>query len=223
MAKKQKEEAIAFDEQLSKSEAFIEKNLKVIIIALVAVIVVVSGVFIYNNHMADVEQQAQKAIAKSQTAFAQSQYDQALNGDGASSKGFLKIINDYSGTKTANLAKLYAALCYANTEKYAEAIKMFEDFDRKDDQMISPASLGALGNCYIKNGQNEKGAEMLVKAAKSADNNALSPLFLLQAGEVYESLNNNEKAVELYKEIKSKYFRSPVSLNIDKYIERTTK
>ncbi len=223
MAKKQKEEAIALDEQLSKSEAFIEKNLKVIIIALVAVIVVVSGVFVYNNHMADVELQAQKAIAKSQTAFAQSQYDQALNGDGASSKGFLKIINDYSGTKTANLAKLYAALCYANTEKYAEAIKMFEDFDKKNDQMVSPASLGALGNCYIKNGQSEKGAELLVKAAQSADNNALSPLFLLQAGEVYESLNNNAKAVELYKEIKSKYFRSPVSLNIDKYIERATK
>ena len=66
MAKKEKKvEAIALDEQLTKSEAFIEKNLKTILIIIAAVIVVVAGVFIYRNHMANVELEAQNAIAKS--------------------------------------------------------------------------------------------------------------------------------------------------------------
>lgn len=224
MAKKDKKvESIALDEQLTKSEAFIEKNLKTILMVIAAVIVVVAGIFIYRNHMANVELKAQKAIAKSQTAFAQEQFEQALNGDGANDLGFLKIIDEYSGTKTANLAKLYAAICYANTDKVAEAIKMFEDFDAKDDQMVSPAALAALGNCYVKNGDSQKGAETLVKAAQKADNDAVSPLALRQAGEIYESLNQPEKALELYQQIKDKYFRSALAGEIDKYIERVSK
>ena len=224
MAKKDKKvESIALDEQLTKSEAFIEKNLKSILIVIAAVIVVVAGIFIYRNHMANVELEAQNAIAKSQTAFAQDQFEQALNGDGANDLGFLKVIDKYSGTKTANLAKLYAAICYANTDKVAEAIKMFEDFDARDDQMVSPAALAALGNCYVKNGDSQKGAETLVKAAQKADNDAVSPLALRQAGEIYESLNQPEKALELYQQIKDKYFRSPLAGEIDKYIERVSK
>ncbi|MBR3530348.1 MAG: tetratricopeptide repeat protein [Bacteroidaceae bacterium] len=224
MAKKEKKvESIALDEQLSKSEAFIEKNLKTILIVIAAIIVVVAGFFIYRNHQAKVELEAQNAIAKSQQAFAQEQFEQALNGDGANVMGFLKIIDEYSGTKTANLAKLYAAICYANTDKTAEAIKMFEDFDAQNDQMVSPAALAALGNCYVKNGDGQKGAETLVKAAQKADNDAISPLALRQAGEVYESLNQTDKALELYQQIKDKYYRSPLANDIDKYIERVSK
>ena len=224
MAKKEKKvESIALDEQLSKSEAFIEKNLKTILIVIAAIIVAVAGFFIYRNHQAKVELEAQNAIAKSQQAFAQEQFEQALNGDGANVMGFLKIIDEYSGTKTANLAKLYAAICYANTDKTAEAIKMFEDFDAQNDQMVSPTALAALGNCYVKNGDSQKGAETLVKAAQKADNDAISPLALRQAGEVYESLNQTDKALELYQQIKDKYYRSPLANDIDKYIERVSK
>ncbi len=226
MAKKETkktEEAIALDVQLTKTEAFIEKNIKKILIAIGAIIIVVVAGWLYNNYMKGKENDAQKAIAKSQQAFALQQYEQALNGDGTLNVGFLNIISQYSGTKTANLAKLYAAVCYAKTEKYDEAIKMFEDFSQKDDQMISPASLAALGNCYIQKGDNKKGVDMLLKAAKAASNDAISPVCLLQAAQVYEAEGENEKAVELYKEIKEKYFRSPVSADMDKYIERATK
>ena len=63
----------------------------------------------------------------------------------------------------------------------------------------------------------------LLEAANKADNDAVSPVFLLQAGQVYESMNQNDKAVELYNKIKNVYFRSPISQDIDKYIERATK
>ena len=220
MSKKKETEAIGLDIQLNKSEAFIEKNLKPILIGLAAIIVIVVAFFIYNSHMKDVEAEAQNAISRSQMAFAQEQYEQALNGDGANQKGFLKIIDEYSGTKTANLAKLYAAICYANTGKTDDAIKYFESFSSKDDQMISPSAKAALGNCYIQKGDKEKGANMLIDAAKDADNDAISPVFLLQAGEVYESINQKDKALPLYQQIKDKYFRSPLANEIDKYIER---
>ena len=220
---KNQEEAIGLDIQLSKSEAFIEKNWKPILTALVAVIIIVAGWFIWRNHMNNVEKKAQAVIRTSQTLFGQQQWENALKGDGANNIGFLRIIDEYSGTKTANLAKLYAAICYANTEKYDEAIQYFEDFSPKDDQMISPAAVAALGNCYVEKGNTAKGAETLIKAAKKADNDAVSPVFLVQAANLYKSLNQNDKALELYKEVKTKYFRSPLSTQMDKYIEELSK
>ena len=217
------EEAIGLDLQLSKSEAFIEKHWKPLLIGLAAVIVIVAGVFIWKNHMKNVEEKAQAAIRTSQSLFAQQQWDNALKGDGANNIGFLRIISEYSGTKTANLAKLYSALCYANTEKYDDAIKYFEDFSPKGDQMISPAAIAALGNCYVEKGETAKGAETLVKAAKQANNDAVSPVFLVQAAHLYKSLNQNDKALELYTEVKTKYFRSPLSTQVEKYIEELSK
>jgi len=46
---------------------------------------------------------------------------------------------------------------------------------------------------------------------------------LRQAGEIYESLNQTDKALELYQQIKDKYYRSPLAGDIDKYIERVSK
>ena len=218
--KKASNEAIGLDVQLSKSEAFIEKHLKLILAILAVIIIVVSGIFLYRHYKANQTAEANEAIAASQNAFGMEQYEQALNGDGVQEKGFLKIIDEYSGTSTANLAKAYAGLCYLNLDKLDEAIKMLESFDPQDDQMISPSAIAALGNCYVKKGDNQKGAETLVKAANKANNDAVSPVFLLQAGEVYEELGNTDKALELYKEIKDKYFRSPLSAEIDKYIEQ---
>lgn len=227
MAKKVKEqpqveEQIVLDKELNKAVNLIEKYKKEIGIGLLAIIVLVVAGYLYKNYSEKKEINAQTAIAAAQTAIAQQQWEQALNGDGATA-GLLKVMDEYSGTKTANLAKLYAAICYANTDKIDEAIKMYEDFNQKKDQMISPASLAALGNCYITKGQNDKGVELLLKAAKSADNDAVSPVFLLQAAQVYESMNKNEDAVKLYNQIKKDYFRSPIAQDIDKYIERATK
>ena len=72
--------------------------------------------------------------------------------------------------------------------------------------------------------ESEKASKKAAKkAAKEADNDAISPALLLQAGETYEGMNQNEKALELYNEIKTKYYLSPVAQDIDKYIERATK
>jgi len=217
------EQQIALDVQLNKSEKYIEENWKKLGLGLLAIIVVVSAFFVYRHFAANKEAEAQKAIAAAQTAFGQQQFEIALNGDSVQSAGFLKVIKDYSGTKTANLAKLYAAICYANTDKVDEAIKMYEDFSQQDDQMVSPASISQLANCYLQKDNKEKGVELLLKAAKKANNEALSPVFLLQAGQVYEADGKAEKAVELYKQIKNDYIRSSVAQDIDKYIERATK
>jgi len=86
--------------------------------------------------------------------------------------------------------------------------------------MISPAAIGALGNVYAHLNQLDKAVATLKKAAEAADNNSLSPTFLIQAGEILESQGNKAEALKLYQTVKDKYVNSMQYQSIDKYIER---
>ena len=216
--------ALNVEETLNKSEAFFLKYKKAIIYGVLAVIVVIAGVIVYKQYVsAPREDKASTALAKGQEYFQQDNYEKAHNGDGAGYAGFVKVASDYSSTEAGNLANLYAGLCYAGLGKWNEAAKYLEEFDTKDDQMISPAAEGALGNAYAHLNQLDKAVSHLKNAAKNADNNSLSPTFLIQAGEILESQGKAAEALELYKEIKEKYVYSMQYQTIDKYIERATK
>ena len=216
--------ALNVEETLNKSEAFFLKYKKAIIYGVLAVIVVIAGVIVYNQYVAAPrEDKASTALAKGQEHFQQDLYEKALNGDGAGYAGFVKVAADYSSTEAGNLANLYAGLCYAGLGKWNEAAKYLEEFDTQDDQMISPAAEGALGNAYAHINQLDKAVTHLKNAAKNADNNSLSPTFLIQAGEILESQGKADEALELYKQVKEKYVYSMQSQTIDKYIERASK
>ena len=204
------------EQQVSKTEAFFEKYKKAIISGVVAVVaVIVCAILVNNYYLEPRSNEASTELAKSQELFDAQQYDKALT-------GFQKVASDYSSTDAGNLAQLYIGLCQANLGKWQEAVDALESFSGKDDQMISPAAEGALGNAYANLNQLDKAVDHLKKAAKMADNNSLSPTFLIQAGEILESQGKKDEAVELYKEVKEKYFNSMQYQSIDKYIERAS-
>ena len=217
---KNNKEHLNVEDALTQSEAFLIKYKNAIIGSVVAVIIIVAGFIMYKNLYAEPrEEKAQAALFKGQEYFEQDAFEQALNGDSIGYTGFLKVADDYSGTKAANLAKAYAGICYAQLGKYEEAVKMLDSFNGKD-QMVAPAILGAAGNCYAQLGQLDKAASTLLSAADKADNNTLSPIFLIQAGEILVKQGKYDDAVNAYTKIKDKYFQSYQAMDIDKYIEQ---
>ena len=217
---KNQNEHLNVEDALTQSEAFLIKYKNAIIGGVVAVIIIVAGFIMYKNLYAEPrEEKAQAALFKGQEYFEQDAFEQALNGDSIGYTGFLKVADEYSGTKAANLAKAYAGICYAQLGKYEEAVKMLDSFNGKD-QMVAPAILGAAGNCYAQLGQLDKAASTLLSAADKADNNTLSPIFLIQAGEILVKQGRYDDAVNAYTKIKDKYFQSYQAMDIDKYIEQ---
>ena len=217
---KNQNEHLNVEDALTQSEAFLIKYKNAIIGGVVAVIIIVAGFIMYKNLYAEPrEEKAQAALFKGQEYFEQDAFEQALNGDSIGYTGFLKVADEYSGTKAANLAKAYAGICYAQLGKYEEAVKMLDSFNGKD-QMVAPAILGAAGNCYAQLGQLDKAASTLLSAADKADNNTLSPIFLIQAGEILVTQGKYDDAVNAYTKIKDKYFQSYQAMDIDKYIEQ---
>lgn len=229
MAKKNEQ---AVQETATKSEVFFEKNKKTIAYGVLAIIVIVAGFFCYKEFISGPrEAKASTAIARGQEYFGMEQYDKALNGDGASYVGFVKIASDYSSTEAGNLANLYAGLSYAFLGKNQEAMKYLNEYSTSGDAMVSPAAIAARGNVYAKLGKLDDAVKDLKKAADMADSKAkngknmsLSPTFLLQAGQILESQNKKAEAAEIYNDIKANYVNSMLvqSQEIDKYIERAT-
>ena len=208
------------EETLSKSEAFFLKYKNAIIGAVVALVVVVAGAIIYHQYVAvPAVEKASTKLAKGQNLFANQMYEQALNGDSTGFVGLAKLAQELSGD-AGNLANLYAGLCCANLDKWEDAAKYLEKYDGQGDQMVSPAAMGALGNVYAQLNQLDKAVATLKKAAELADNNSLSPTFLIQAGEILESQGKKDEALKCYQTIKDKYFNSYGFSRIDEYIER---
>lgn len=222
MAKKEinQEQVLNVEEAVSRSEAFVNKNKKNLIVGVVAVVVLIAaGMLLSTFVIAPREQKAAEALFVGEKYFQDGNYEVALNGDQYEYAGFAAVADDFGGTKAANLAKAYEGLCLAKLGRYEEAIPVLKSF-KGNDMMVAPSVLAALGNCYAQVGDEAQAASILVKAANKADNNVLSPAYLIQAGQIYEKLGKKADALKAYQQIKDKYYGSMQSMDIDKYIER---
>ena len=218
------QEAPKTEQYLNNQETIFLKYKKAIIAAVVAVIVIIAGSIAFSTFY-----WGPRALAKAQELFANEQFEKALNGD-KGAEGFLAVASNYGGTDAANLANLYAGLCYANLGKWQDAVKYLDDFSAQDDAMISPAALAALGNAYAHTNQIDKAISALKDAASKADseaedgvNNSIAPTALIQAARLLESQNKQDEALKIYQKVKEKYVNSAASMDIDKYIERLSK
>jgi len=228
-------DALNMNEALTRSEAFVIKYKKQLLIGLAAIIVIVGGGLLLKNYYFEPrEAKAQTLLTQGLPYMGQQDYDKALKGEGKF-PGYIKIASQYSFTDAGNLAKLYAGLAYAHKGDTKNAIKYLEDWSPADDHSVSPAGISALANCYAANKQVDKAIDTFKKAADKADNPALSPLFLLEAGKLLEHENKKDEALKLYQQIKEDYPTCQLAMpqgspndvigdaEIDRYIERASK
>lgn len=228
----QQNQTLDVNETIAKSEAFINKYKKTLIISICAVAVVAAAWIGGAQYLKSQNEKGQAELALGQQYFAVAEWDKALKGDGAQFKGYEKIASTYALTDAANLAHMYAGLAYFNKGEYKKAIEQLEDFSPKGDVTISANAIAALGNAYAAEKKLDKAVSLLKEAADHADNPALSPLYLMQAAQILESQSKKEEAHKLYTRIKSDYPTAQLSsvsyqngqlvgAEIDKYIERT--
>ncbi len=219
----------AVEETIGKTEQFIEKNQKTIMYVvggLVAIILLAIGYMKYIKQPKELE--AYNAMLTAEKYFNSDSIAKALNGDGIY-LGFVELADEYSGTKSGNLANFYAGICYMNlaqydtTAKKAEhlnsAIEYLEDFDA-DETVFAPTALGSIGDAYLDLDNKEKAMEFYEKAVKSTENVFSKPLYLMKAGQLASLMGNHEKALEFFNLVKTDFFSSFEGRDIKKYIAR---
>jgi tetratricopeptide (TPR) repeat protein len=199
---------------------FWQKNGKLISYALVVIVLVVAGFFIYKNYfLAPEEQKASEAMWRAEGYYRKDSARLALNGDGVS-QGFLKIISNYGGTKAGKLSKFYAASCYMKLGDFNNAIKYLKEFS-SGDKLVDMRATGLLGDAYAETGKKAEAADQYKKAGTFfPDDNFNSPEYLFRAGLMYQDLGKTKDAIDAFKIIKDKYSASERGMDIDKYLAR---
>ena len=225
MANQETEKTIANAEKevgeiVSRSEKFIENNKKNISYGIIALAAIIGIIMAYNYlYLVPKSEKAAVAIFRGEQYFQKDSFNIALNGNGVDYDGFKSIIDQYGSTKSGNLAKAYAGICHFRTGNMENAIQYLKSF-KSDDDNISPAIIGLIGDCYVESGDVKQGISFFEKAASKASNDFLSPIYLKKAGIAYESLQQYDNAVKAYTAIKEKHAASMEAMDIEKYIVR---
>ncbi len=214
------------DQTASKSEEWVARNQKYILGFIGVVAVCVLGYLAYSQFV----QKPKEANAANELYYPQQYFDQALNNEaakdslfnlaltGAEGKyGFLDIINEYGGTKAANMANYSAGMAYLNMQKYTEAIDHLEDFS-SDDAILGALSQGGLGDAFMQLGQPADALGYYEKAFVHSLNGFTTPRFLYKAGVAALELKQSDKALTYFERIKEEFPKSDEAATIDAFI-----
>ncbi|MEP3209432.1 MAG: tetratricopeptide repeat protein [Maribacter sp.] len=214
------------DESASRSEAWVAKNQNYILGFIGVIAVGVLGYLAYNQFV----QAPKEESAANELYYPQQYFDQAVNSttakdslfnlalNGAEGKyGFKDIIDEYSGTKAANLANYSAGMAYLNMNQYEEAIDYLEDFSSEDD-ILGALSKGGLGDAFMQLGQAADALGYYEQALSHSTNEYTTPKFLYKAGVTALELNQNDKALGYFQRIKDEFSKSEEAQTIDAFI-----
>ena len=195
-----------------------KKSLAVIGGAIVALVLLYIG---YQKLYLDPrsEQAASQMFKAEEYMAADSLADRAIKGDG-SYPGFEKIAEEYSNTKSANLANAYLGGLYLKKGEFKKAAETLGNYSATGSPIIDPLVLGMLGDAYSELKDYDKAETYYKKASDKSKNSFTTPLFLKKLGLVYEENKDYDSAVDVYKTIKQDYPESSEAALVDAYIAR---
>lgn len=143
----------------------------------------------------------------------------AIEGDG-SFPGFKEIAEEYSNTKSANIANAYLGGLYLRQGNYQEAIKSLQKYSDTGSDILDPLVTGLIGDAYSETQDYKNAATQYKKAVQKNKNTYTTPLFLKKLGLVYEALEDFKNAEQAYQSIKTDYPNSPEANMIDGLLAR---
>jgi tetratricopeptide (TPR) repeat protein len=220
MAKSQKD-TVTTTPVLSNADKFLKENKKSLAVIggsiLALVLLYVGYQKLYLSPRA--EKAANEMFKAEEYVEVDSLADKAIKGDG-SYPGFEKIAEEYSNTKSANIANAYLGGLYLRKGEFQKAIDALGKYSSTGSPIIDPLVLGMLGDAYSELKDYSQAAAYYKKAAAKSENSFTSPLFLKKLGLVYEEQKDYDAALKAYKRIKTDFMDSYEASTIDTYIAR---
>ncbi len=216
---KTEDQIVAIEEALGKTEQFIERNQKILIIVVSVVVVIILGFYGYKKlYVAPMESEAQEQMFQAEAYFEVDSLNRALYGDG-NNLGFIDIVSEYGMTKAGNLANYYTGICFLKNGNFEEALDYLNDFSL-EGQIIAPMALGAQGDAYMELGDMETAVDYYIEAAEYNINDFTTPLFLMKAAWTYELIAEYDNAFDVLDRIDKEFQRSPEAREVEKYKAR---
>lgn len=190
-------------EKISGSSDFFRKYNKIILGIIIAIVVVVGGYFFYKYQKKQQNETAQAEMYHAFYHFEQDSLERALHGD-VTSKGLLDIIDDYPGTKAANISHFYVGIIFMKQEEFDKAIEHLKEFS-SDDLVYQGRAYSLIGDAYLEKENYEKAEEYYKQAAEYKPNKFYTPAYLMKLALAHELQAEYEQAVGVYDKIIEAY------------------
>ncbi|MCD2258742.1 tetratricopeptide repeat protein [Psychroserpens luteolus] len=216
------------DEGANKAEDFVARNQKGIFIIVGLAAVIALAYLGYNKYIAGPK--AKEAM--NEMYIAQKHFEDAfVTGankdslltialDGAEGKlGLSDIADQYGSTSAGNIANYQAGMAYLNLKDYTNAVKYLGDF-KTSDAVLGPLAKGGIGDAFVQLEQLPEALDYYEQAIKASTNDYTTPMYLLKAANVAQTLGQSDKALGYYKRIKSDFSDSDQAKNIETFIGR---
>ncbi|MCB9309471.1 MAG: tetratricopeptide repeat protein [Lewinellaceae bacterium] len=201
-------------------QGFFEKNQNILSYIILGIGVLAALYYAYKYlYVAPREKEAVEAIYKAEQQFAKDSFALALENPGGGYDGFLAIIDNFGGTKTANLAKYYAGISYLNLGSFQEAVDYLNDYSAHD-AVTKITKDGALGDAYSGLGDMDKAESYYVKAAGHGENEFLTPYYKGKLATFFQSQGKMDDAIKLWDEIAANYPETNEGKDAEKYLQR---
>ncbi|HAU54941.1 MULTISPECIES: tetratricopeptide repeat protein [Sphingobacterium] len=201
--------------------SFFQDNQKSVVFILGGIVVLILLYFGYQKLYLDprAEEASNRMYKAEQLATIDSLQSKAIMGDGAF-LGFKQIADEYSNTKSANIANAYLGGLYLRQGKFDEAAKALEKYAPTGSQILDPLVIGLTGDAYSELKDYKKAADYYKQASEKSSNSYTTPLFLKKLGLVYEAQNDYKSAETAYKKIKTDFPESQEASTIDGLLGR---
>lgn len=164
---------------------------------------IIIGLSAYNYYITDQNNSAQEELFQAQFYFEADSLGLALNGDG-NSFGFLEIIDEFPGTKAANLSNFYAGTSYLRLGDFDGAIRHLGDFS-SSDYLVQARAYSLIGDAYLEQDDFDNAYSFYEKAASYKPNKFFTPVYLKKLAVAKENGGDLNGAVSTYQRLIDTY------------------
>lgn len=209
-------------------QLFFENNKKMVTYVGGGLVVMIAAILYYKlMYIPEKEKEATNELYWAQTYFEKDSFEIALKGGKSvnaisGTKPMMsleQIADEYSMTKSGNLANYMAGICYLRTGKFEKAIEFLSKYNGKDE-MVSSIAIGAIGDANMELNKVDEAVKFYLKAADNSNNNFTTPIYLKKAGLAYELKGNFSEAINVYERIRKEYGTTDEGKEIDREIAK---
>lgn len=204
----------------SKAEEFFnsKRNQNLLFTVLGLAILIVGGLTFFRFQQSNKNGEAQREMFQAIYYFEQDSLGRALNGDG-NNYGFLDIIDQYSGTKAANLSSFYAGATYLKLGDWQNAIRSLEEFG-SDDYLLQARAYSLIGDAYIELDDFENAISAYQEASNYKPNKEFTPVYLQKLAIALEEGGDVAAAADAYDRILNDFANSRLEQDALKHSAR---
>jgi predicted negative regulator of RcsB-dependent stress response len=187
------EDASVLQEEISRSQEFVDSNKKTIATVIGIMVAVVALFFAFKFYMGGQETAAQEELFPAVFYFEKDSLDKALNGDGNSTSGLLAVMDEYGSTDAGNLASFYAGVSYLKKGEFDKAIEYLEDFGT-DDFLWQARAYVLTGDAYMEKETYGEAVSYYKKGANYDENEQFTPIYMEKLALAQELNGSTEDA-----------------------------